>query len=160
MTTYEFTEEEKDALYNFVVEFEKKIKEDFKGCRMGFSFDLVTPRICGVKGESSHVHMGGRFDTDISYTIGCVTYTLTPKCQTHANYKRLDRSEPRISYAIYYNRNRILAELNNLLEQYNSMAKSLNSLIKSQKPVEELTMSEIEDKLGHKVKIVGEPSCV
>lgn len=160
MTTYEFTEEEKNALYNFVVEFENKLKEDFKGCRMGFSIDLVVPCMCSFRPRDRHVYMGGRFDTEICYTSGDVSYTLKPKCQPNANYKRLDRTEPSINYAIYYNRNRILADLNNLLEKYNSMSKSLSSLIKSQKPTEELTMSEIEDKLGHKVKIVGESSCV
>ena len=160
MTTYEFTEEEKDALYNYVVEFEKKIKEDFKGCRMGFNIDLVVPRICGASSQDQHVYMGGRLNTDICYSLGGVRYTTEPRGQTNACYKRLDRTVVRVNYAIYYNRNTILAELNNLLEHYNSMAKSLNSLIKSQRPTEELTMSEIEDKLGHKVKIVGESSCV
>ena len=127
---------------------------------MGFIIDLVVPRICDAKADKAHVYMGGRFDTNICYTLGDVRYTLKPQGQTHANYKLLDRTNSRVNYAIYYNRNKILSELNNLLENYNSMANALNDLIKSQKPTEELTMSEIEDKLGLKVKIVGESRCV
>lgn len=159
MDTFNFTAEEKEALYKFAVGLEQCILKSYKDCRLGFSLDLEVPNAVG-DGIKYRVRMGGRLDNgNIYYTAGyrCgITYTNTPTCADHDTYKRLSAAHSNVTYAIFRNRNKIKRYFADLMKTHKLTVDTLSALIAEQNPVKEVTMGELESTFGCKVKIVGD----
>jgi hypothetical protein len=159
MDTFNFTAEEKEALYKFVVGLEQYILNTYKDCRLGFSIDLEVPNAVG-EGASYRVRMGGRLDEGkIYYTSGLrcsVTYTNRPTCADHSTYKRLSAEYPYVNYAIFRNKHKIRRHFVELMNAHKRTVDSLAELMAEQNPIKEVTMSELESTFGRKVKIVGD----
>lgn len=159
MDTFNFTVEEREALYKFAVNLEQYLLSTYKDCRLGFEIELEVPKAVG-DGIKYRVRMGGRLDNGkIYYTTGgrCgVTYTNTPVCADHSTYKRLSAAYPDVTYAIFHNRNKIRRHFAELMTAHKRTSGKLSELIAEQNPVKEVTMGELESTFGCKVKIVGD----
>ena len=159
MDTFNFTAEEKEALYKFAVELEQNILNTYKDCRLGFALELEVPKAVG-DGVKYRVRMGGRLDNgNIYYTTGVrcsVTYTTKPTCADHSTYKRLSAAYSDVTYAIFRNRHKIARYFVDLMNAHKRTVDALSELIAEQNPVKEVTMGELESTFGCKVKIVGD----
>lgn len=156
MDTFNFTAEEKKALYKFAVDLEQNILNTYKDCRLGFELELEVPNAVG-DGIKYRVRMGGRLDNGkICYTTGGVTYTNTPTCADHSTYKRLSAAYSDVTYAIFRNRTKIKRYFIDLMTAHERTVDTLSALIAEQNPVKEVTMGELEERFGCKVKIVKE----
>lgn len=160
MDTFNFTAEEKKALYKFAVELEQYILNTYKDCRLGFDLKLEVPSAVG-DGIKYYVRMGGRLDNGkIYYTAArqrlSVVYTNEPTCADHDTYKRLSAAHSDVTYAIFRNRHKIKKYFVDLMNVHKRTVSALSELIAEQNPVKEVTMDELESTFGCKVKIVGD----
>ena len=159
MDTFNFTAEEREALYKFAVELEQHILNTYKDCRLGFELELEVPKAVGDS-IKYRVRMSGRLDNgEIYYTTGVrcvVTYTNKPTCADHSTYKRLSAAYPDVTYAIFHNRHKIRRHFVELINAHKRTVDALSELMAEQNPVKEVTMGELESTFGCKVKIVGD----
>lgn len=160
MDTFNFTSEEKKALYKFVVDLEQYILNTYKDCRLGFELELEVPKAVG-DGIKYRVRMGGRLDNGrIYYTTSepryCVTYTNEPVRADHDTYKRLSAAYSDVTYAIFRNKNKIKRYFADLMKVHERTVNALSELVVEQNPIKEVTMDELESTFGCRVKIVGD----